>query len=61
MMLKSTPLTVALAHTDSHQWAWRVLHADGREAVVGESLREDVARAEAEFFKRYLEKRSNSW
>lgn len=61
MMLENVSLTVALAQTNPHQWAWRLLHADGRQAAVGECPREDVARGEAEFFKRFLEKRSNRW
>lgn len=61
MTPENAAFTVALAQTDRNEWAWRVLRADGRDAAVGKTLREDVARGEAEFFKRFLEKRSNRW
>jgi hypothetical protein len=47
---------VALAHTGPGVWAWRVLTRDGAEAAVGESMREDIAREHAEFFRRSLDR-----
>ncbi|MFN7110023.1 MAG: hypothetical protein ACK4M2_00175 [Brevundimonas sp.] len=55
-MTPKNTLAVALAQTGPQQWAWKVVYADGREVAVGASLREDVAREEAEFFKRFLER-----
>ena len=61
MALDRAGFAIALAQASPDVWAWRVLDADGREAAVGESPREDVAREQAEFFRRSLARLSRRW
>lgn len=61
MPLQQTGFAIALAQTAPDLWVWRVLNPDGGEAVGGQTVREDVAREQAEFFRRSLDRLSKRW
>lgn len=58
MTVENTGFAVALAQTAPDLWVWRVLDTQGDPAAFGETAREDVAREQAEFFRRSLERLS---
>ena len=54
MSVGQNDYAVTLFQDAPQKWVWRVLCADGREAERGHAPRADVAREQAEFFRRAI-------
>ena len=53
-MTHSAEFAVHLQQSAPTVWTWRVLDPEGGEAASGQSAHPDIAREEAEFFRRFL-------
>lgn len=53
-MRHSAEFAVVLQQSSQTVWTWRVLDSHGGEAASGQSSHPDIAREEAEFFRRFL-------
>lgn len=53
-MTHSAEFAVHLQQSAPTVWTWRVLDPEGAEAASGQSAHPDIAREEAEFFRRFL-------
>lgn len=54
MVAEQSGFAVRLDQSAPGAWTWAVLDETGGEAASGETAREDVAREQAEFFRRSL-------